>query len=807
METDHHILVLEEEEEVEEEAALQGRQSGRRSNIASSTVISSNGNGNSYVVPSPSSNSDGITTANGIGYESPSKDIEDDNKLHISSVYFDQSDGTESVDGVSQMKNGNFLSSAFIMNSKDVDVHANVEIQKSLVEEMNNQYSENLDDKGLSDSGLKPLEEPHDEQKIKLNSFNNGTGLVDDLIEETDQEVTEFDVERVLEKQNTHDLYCPNCNSCITRRVILRRRKQKIRSLRRKPKHNKVDTVLCSDLDANSTNSVNVQVHDSVNLHPRGSPEGTANDYNGDREPEIFRCLSCFSFFIPTGGGFKLFRLFGGSPEDKNVQSLQSHENENVQSLQMKHATERNWFFSMFAGYKNNMITEPASVNDLGSAHQDARKKVASSSTGDNTYFENASTSIGEKPKNATEQANTDIVDQHKKGHLATRIPGISINAGEPAEDASLGPLQGEVNPKMASSYKSLIPEHSQLEIDRKINIAMPEERPVQNDQASVVLGAPLPSQLHGKGEILNDSAVVHHESRKDAMSSSIQETLVLEKRKIGVGETVFGSAEKNTGSDVIVIVETKELEPATASLGAQNIDDRTEATSLLETGTQTYVREQIGTGLTVDILKSIVYGGLIESITSLGIVSSAAAAGSATLNILALGLANVIGGLFIIGHNLLELKNDTSGGTSDQMYEPKDRYHETLGRRENFLLHATVVIISFLIFGMLPPVIYGFSFHKSDNKDLKLAVVGGASLICIMLLAIGKAHVRRRPKSYISTVLYHVVIGVMASGACYIAGDLIGKLLEKTGWSGSSLSVAMTFPETKPIDRTWASY
>ncbi|RID50803.1 hypothetical protein BRARA_H01507 [Brassica rapa] len=44
-----------------------------------------------------------------------------------------------------------------------------------------------------------------------------------------------------------------------------------------------------------------------------------------------------------------------------------------------------------------------------------------------------------------------------------------------------------------------------------------------------------------------------------------------------------------------------------------------------------------------LDILKSIVYGGLIESITSFGVVSSAAASGTSTLNVMALGLANFI--------------------------------------------------------------------------------------------------------------------------------------------------------------------
>uniref|UniRef100_A0A0A9D8S8 Uncharacterized protein n=1 Tax=Arundo donax TaxID=35708 RepID=A0A0A9D8S8_ARUDO len=41
--------------------------------------------------------------------------------------------------------------------------------------------------------------------------------------------IEEYDLEKILDEQETHDLYCPNCNSCITRRVILRKRKRTVR--------------------------------------------------------------------------------------------------------------------------------------------------------------------------------------------------------------------------------------------------------------------------------------------------------------------------------------------------------------------------------------------------------------------------------------------------------------------------------------------------------------------------------------------------------------------------------------------------
>ncbi|XP_059663677.1 membrane protein of ER body-like protein [Cornus florida] len=193
----------------------------------------------------------------------------------------------------------------------------------------------------------------------------------------------------------------------------------------------------------------------------------------------------------------------------------------------------------------------------------------------------------------------------------------------------------------------------------------------------------------------------------------------------------------------------------------------------------------------TLDILKSIVYGGLVESIASLSVVSSAAAADATTLNIVALGLANLIGGLFIIGQKLLELKND--------------QYEELLGGK--CLLHAIVALLSFLLFGLIPPVTYAFSFWKSDNKDLKLVAVAAASLLCIVILACGKAYVRKPPKPYTKTLLSYVCNAILVSGVSYAVGYLIKELMEKLGWFDSSVDVTLSIPDTRSGNPAWGSY
>ncbi|KAL6533419.1 hypothetical protein OROMI_027531 [Orobanche minor] len=144
----------------------------------------------------------------------------------------------------------------------------------------------------------------------------------------------------------------------------------------------------------------------------------------------------------------------------------------------------------------------------------------------------------------------------------------------------------------------------------------------------------------------------------------------------------------------------------------------------------------------------------------------------------------------------------------SDQVAEQSDRYKELLGRRRNFILHAVVSIISYVIFGLVPPVVYGFSFRKTDDKQLKLVAAAVASLACIVFLAIGRAHVRRPPKPYLKSVVSFAVLGFMVSGVSYAAGELVERLLEKLGLFRASPAANLVVNEMmRPMGSAWASY
>ncbi|KAK7282466.1 hypothetical protein RIF29_11273 [Crotalaria pallida] len=255
---------------------------------------------------------------------------------------------------------------------------------------------------------------------------------------------------------------------------------------------------------------------------------------------------------------------------------------------------------------------------------------------------------------------------------------------------------------------------------------------------------------------------------------------------------------------------------------------DNAPVQSVIGTGshTQIYIgrqpRPDMGEPLKWEIVKSIVYGGLVESITSLGIVSSAAGSGAAPLNIVAMGLANLISGLFIIFHNLIELRNDQPRGVPQQtglgdpqqtgLGDPQqinmqDRYQEQLGRRENFLLHIVVAILSFLIFGAIPILVYGLLINKNYYPEVKLAAVAVTSVVCIILLAIGEVYTKRPTKSYTTTLLQYVTLAIAASGVSYIAGGLLDHLLQKFNGPKSGFVLTMPSSGSKRGEPAWLSY
>lgn len=730
-----------------------------------------------------------------------------------------------------------------------------------------------------------------------------------DLIVDSDTDVKDFDVENVLQKQKTHDLYCPNCKSCITKRVILQKRKRKIRVSVDDVKRNKLEVVVDSKVDASHAQAAEDEVRDQADSLLDSTPPLAADDNQPDREPELFRCLSCFAFFIPTGNGFRLFR----SSREKGVE-------ENVKSEQ-KRTTNKNWFSSIFALDKGKASVEQGSgiganavKNDSGVMPSDNFKDQSAQSSVINEYIPPAYSS-GEITQEAGGKiSGSKNQDANMKGKMAIDTVGKSENATRTREGGSVFDILEEdthIQPGASASSQgndellrntggnqinngNLMQESLPVSNDRKDELLRPggrtqdsngnlvqESLPAgqQNEQKLLITSTkeesltieksktdlksdvegpddesllfsattafafngldakgkpnffteiPQKHVQHNETMLPSESPVANNDNKFQLSEDGIhhyevsQHTItktnieIHSKQPLNVDEhalilsvkgalsiqdkpdsitniSVEGAANNIAGNDTIINMEPghENRETASANLDTQIHSVEGEAADRAE-------------GYKIEIIKSIVFGGLAESITSLSIVSSATGGDTTTLNILVLAMANLIGGLFIIFHNLWELKRDHYEQASNQIMEKQvDRYREQLGRRENFTVHAVFVVLSYIIFGLVPPLTYGFSFRKSDDKELKIVSVAAASLVCILMLAIGKAYVQRAPKPYFKTLSAYVILGFTVSGVSYAAGILFKRLLEKLGLFEHSSTVNLFLPETGPA---WVS-
>nr|XP_010934615.1 membrane protein of ER body-like protein isoform X4 [Elaeis guineensis] len=520
------------------------------------------------------------------------------------SVYYDKEQGVEITPEAALMKLDNedqFAAEKDATNGKVYFRTKKFHGQEDIpVQEANNILKNTKVENG---SNSQHYSEGYSENEITRSQHEIDGDKEIKIVKKSEIKVSDVDLERVLEEQDTHDLFCPNCNSCITRRVILRKRKRSERSAEETE----------SDASEKKTHKVPHDVDSSL-----VTAEKTDLD---DREPDVFRCLSCFSFFIPTAGSTL--------PEESHTSS----------SRQMEDPSQR---------YKQSTVAQP----------------VVEVTLHDQFQMNN-------------EEKLSDTILNNYRGDDIIQVPEI----GSTLSDESIhGPLVPAV----------VVPPHAEIQI--------PESE------------------------------------------QSVRE--------------------------------------------AQGKNDW-------------------------DVLKSIVYGGLIESVTSLSVVSSAAGTDASTLKIVALGLANLAGGFFVIVHDLFELRNAQDEAT-DQKGEPAGRYWEVLGRRANFKLHATIAILSYLLVGIMPPLIYGFSFRESNNTEYKLIAVAAAGLLCISLLAIGKAHVKPQ-KAYIKYLLSYLSLGVSASGLSYVAGLMISRLLEKLGLFDSNASVSappsIIHRDISSTVPAWASY
>ncbi|KAI3821542.1 hypothetical protein L1987_09110 [Smallanthus sonchifolius] len=204
------------------------------------------------------------------------------------------------------------------------------------------------------------------EHEISFEGDKSAPSFINNKTEITNvDEITEYDVETVLKKQDTHDLFCPNCNSCITKRVILRKRKRRIPAPGEDAKRNKpVSSALNAVLDDSSDN----QALNGVDSRLDDVQQPISDEQDHQREADETGCLEneenneLSQKEVPVKKSW--FSNFWGSEKvEHNVTDL--NDSGTVQSLDAK----------------NNIVGVSSVSSNLNSSMQEANSHTSDGTT------------------------------------------------------------------------------------------------------------------------------------------------------------------------------------------------------------------------------------------------------------------------------------------------------------------------------------------------------------------------------------------------------------------------------------------
>ena len=94
--------------------------------------------------------------------------------------------------------------------------------------------------------------------------------------------------------------------------------------------------------------------------------------------------------------------------------------------------------------------------------------------------------------------------------------------------------------------------------------------------------------------------------------------------------------------------------------------------------------------------------------------------------------------------------------------------------------LHATIALISYVVFGVLSPLIYAFSYRQTDDRDRKFILCCGVTIATVGLLSLGKAKVSN--KGYVRTLCAYILVLVVSSIIGYLTAEHVADLLDSWG-------------------------
>lgn len=159
--------------------------------------------------------------------------------------------------------------------------------------------------------------------------------------------------------------------------------------------------------------------------------------------------------------------------------------------------------------------------------------------------------------------------------------------------------------------------------------------------------------------------------------------------------------------------------------------------------------------------IPEFIYGSMDGVITTFAIVAASAGAGLSSGIVLVLGFANVLADGFSMGSSAY-----LSAGTDK-------------GKDEKPIFLGIATFVAFLIAGMVPLSVYVYDViaHGASHSSLNTFYVS-AALTLLVFAAIGYAKSRVEKTNALFPIISTIVLGVIAAGLSYFAGEWLARLL-----------------------------
>ena len=167
--------------------------------------------------------------------------------------------------------------------------------------------------------------------------------------------------------------------------------------------------------------------------------------------------------------------------------------------------------------------------------------------------------------------------------------------------------------------------------------------------------------------------------------------------------------------------------------------------------------------------MKEFVYGGIDGSVTTFAVVAGATGGKLDAGVIIVLGFANLIADGFSmsVGNYLSEKSDLAANNRSLDFKDPSSPLHT-----------AFATFISFIIMGLVPLLVYVYSYIKdtpTDNLFLYSCILTGTAFLFIGLLRSYVTHT-----GWIRSVTETILLGTIAAVLAYYAGSILEGMLSR---------------------------